>query len=63
MAVIQVIMFCIMLVQGLLILFLSDRSKGQLKTPDNLLEISLGLSIVVGVGALYASLVITDLIC
>ena len=63
MAVVQVVMFFAMLVQGILILSKYERSEGQYKTPDNLLEITLVLSFFVVGGALFASIVIIYLIC
>ena len=61
MAVIQVLMFCVMLVEGLIIVV--QRSEIDYKSPDNLLEISLVLSFFVVGGAVFASVVIIYLIC
>ena len=61
MAVIQVLMFCVMLVEGLIIVL--QRSEIDYRSPDNLLEISLVLSFFVVGGAIFASIVIIYLIC
>ena len=66
MAMIQVVMFCVMLGQGLFILAKGPERKietSPYRTPDNLLELSLLLSVFVVCGACYASLVIIYLTC
>ena len=63
MAIIQVLLFCAMMVQGFIILSKRGSTEGQYQTPDSLLEVSLALSIFVMVGAIYASLVVIYLNC
>ena len=66
MAMIQVVMFCVMLGQGLFILAKGPERKietSPYRTPDNLLELSLLLSVFVVCGAFYALLVIIYLTC